>query len=216
MSSPTKLIIDAYESQDYSGNPVGSYTAQVNPSSYSVDRTLNPTAGALRRSQGSLLSTMKFEMLFDGTGVIESPGGEPFNVAAELSRFESVVYSFDGKIHRPHHLQIVWGPAPPFKCVLTSLSITYKLFDIEGSPLRALVNVNFASVTPQLPLEVQNVRPVKELLHVATVQAGDTLPQVTARVYGDARYYLQVAKYNSIINIRSLKPGQQIKFPPLT
>ena len=222
MSSPSKLTIQAFESDDCSGAPVVSYVAQVNPNTYSVDRTINynatsaiGNAGAVTKYIGMPPRTMKFELLFDGTGVIETKNNTPFDVAAELRKLEATAYSFDGKIHRPRYLLIAWGSVTPFPCVLTSLSITYKLFDVQGNPLRALANVSFMSAEPATELEIKADKQSPDLKHVATVRAGDNLPQLTAKVYGDPRYYLEVARYNSIVNIRSLRPGQQIKFPRL-
>jgi nucleoid-associated protein YgaU len=35
------------------------------------------------------------------------------------------------------------------------------------------------------------------------------------RIYGDPKYYLQVAEANGISNFRKLIPGTDITFPPL-
>jgi nucleoid-associated protein YgaU len=47
------------------------------------------------------------------------------------------------------------------------------------------------------------------------VTAGDTLPQLCYKIYGDPRYYLQVADRNTISNFRTLSPGDRIVFPPI-
>jgi Contractile injection system tube protein/LysM domain len=222
MSSPSKLTIKAFEKDDCSGSPVATYEAQVNPSSYSVNRTVsyNTTgpignAGTVAKYKGMEPRTMTFELLFDGTGVIESKSGAPFNVAAELQTFENVTCAYDGTIHRPRYLLILWGSVTPFPCVLTSLSTTYKLFDIEGNPIRALANVTFTSAEPATKTAIQADNQSPDLTHIVTVRAGDTLPQLSTQIYGNPSYYLELARCNSIVNFRSLRPGQQIKLPPL-
>jgi nucleoid-associated protein YgaU len=55
-----------------------------------------------------------------------------------------------------------------------------------------------------------------DLTHVRMVKEGDTLPLMTYRIYGDPKYYLEVAKANKINNFRKLKTGDIIIFPPLT
>jgi hypothetical protein len=35
------------------------------------------------------------------------------------------------------------------------------------------------------------------------------------RIYGDAKYYVEVARFNSLNDFRNLTEGMQIKFPPL-
>jgi len=47
------------------------------------------------------------------------------------------------------------------------------------------------------------------------VKEGDNLPLMTYRIYGDPKYYLEVAKANGIANFRKLKAGQMIVFPPI-
>ena len=54
-----------------------------------------------------------------------------------------------------------------------------------------------------------------DLTHRRTVKAGDTLPLMCYQIYGDSKYYLQVAEVNDLGNFRSLTPGQNILFPPL-
>ena len=50
---------------------------------------------------------------------------------------------------------------------------------------------------------------------VRTVIAGDTLDRLCHRIYGDPRYYLQVAEANKLGNFRKLVPGTTLVFPPL-
>ena len=44
---------------------------------------------------------------------------------------------------------------------------------------------------------------------------GDTLPQLCFAIYGDPRYYLQVAAENGLTNFRDLSPGDNLVFPPI-
>uniref|UniRef100_A0AAU6WLI4 LysM domain-containing protein n=1 Tax=Chryseobacterium endophyticum TaxID=1854762 RepID=A0AAU6WLI4_9FLAO len=54
-----------------------------------------------------------------------------------------------------------------------------------------------------------------DLTHKRTIQDGDTLPLMTERIYGDSKYYLEVAKVNNLINFRQLVPGEELYFPPI-
>ena len=47
------------------------------------------------------------------------------------------------------------------------------------------------------------------------MKAGDTLPLLTRKVYGDARIFLRVAAYNQLDHFRELTPGTDLEFPPL-
>jgi len=81
--------------------------------------------------------------------------------------------------------------------------------------LRAIGKAKFSeSISPKLEAaEKKNESP--DVTHKRTVQAGDTLPLMTERIYGDSKYYLEVAKINNLVNFRQLKPGQELFFPPL-
>ncbi|RTZ49439.1 hypothetical protein EJ377_01955 [Chryseobacterium arthrosphaerae] len=73
------------------------------------------------------------------------------------------------------------------------ITIDYKLFNKDGSPLRAIGKATFLeSLVKILPQEWQKKFP--DLTHKRTVQDGDTLPLMTERIYGDSKYYLEVAK----------------------
>jgi nucleoid-associated protein YgaU len=53
------------------------------------------------------------------------------------------------------------------------------------------------------------------MTHVRLVKEGDTLPALTREIYGDYRYYLEVARVNQLDDFRSLEPGTRLFFPPL-
>jgi hypothetical protein len=54
-----------------------------------------------------------------------------------------------------------------------------------------------------------------DLTHIRKVKQGDTLPLMCYSIYGDPKYYLQVAEVNGLANFRQLKPGSDLFFPPL-
>jgi nucleoid-associated protein YgaU len=47
------------------------------------------------------------------------------------------------------------------------------------------------------------------------VKAGDTLPWLCYNIYGDSRYYLEIARVNKLINFRKLREGDELYFPPI-
>ena len=54
-----------------------------------------------------------------------------------------------------------------------------------------------------------------DLSHLVEVRDGDTLPLLCDRIYGDAAYYVDVARFNGLDNFRQLTPGVRLHFPPL-
>lgn len=45
------------------------------------------------------------------------------------------------------------------------------------------------------------------MTHIRVVAAGDNLPLMCERIYGDSRHYLWVADHNRLTDFRNLRPG---------
>lgn len=166
-------------------------------------------------------SDLELEFLFDDTGVFdETPGFQVFKrrgslgVEADIAQLVDLAYSVNGDIHRPNYLIVCWGSLR-FHCVLGELNIEYKLFSHDGKPIRALAKAKFKNfVEPEKSAALKKVSS-PDLTHARIVQEGDTLPLMTKRIYGDSKYYLEVARVNKLTTFRKLKTGQQLIFPPI-
>src|SRR5690606_28803951 len=132
----------------------------------------------------------------------------------DIEQFKKVIFDYNGDEHKPNYLMISWGTLL-FKGTLSEMDITFKLFKADGTPLRALANAKFKGfVEDDLRVAKEN-NSSPDLTHVRIVKDGDTLPLMTCRIYGDSKYYLEVAKANEIPNFRKLTVGQKIFFPPI-
>jgi nucleoid-associated protein YgaU len=95
------------------------------------------------------------------------------------------------------------------------MSVNYTLFRSTGAPLRARADLAFiGSVTTTEALLAAN-RSSPDLSHSVLVVEGDTLPLLCLRIYGDSRYYPEVAAFNGLRGFRQLKTGSRLHFPPL-
>ena len=54
-----------------------------------------------------------------------------------------------------------------------------------------------------------------DLTHLRDVKDGDTLPLLVYDIYGDGKFYLEVARVNKLVNFRSLRSATRLSFPPL-
>ncbi|MFN4364457.1 CIS tube protein [Chryseobacterium hispalense] len=229
-----KLTIGTYEDSDYKKRvDSGAFTAFINPTGYSVTykTELEPgqalgTAKTDLKYTASPSTDLQLEFLFDGTGVTETFSGNKLintikgktfkktSVKDQVDAFYKATGQVAGPIHKPYNVILNWGSFE-FKGVLAEFTVEYKLFDNEGQPLRAIGKAKFSeSISPKLEAaEKKNESP--DVTHKRTVQDGDTLPLMTERIYGDSKYYLEVAKVNGLINFRHLVPGQELFFPPL-
>lgn len=239
-----KMIFQAYlpkanatDQDQLSKDPADQYAVLVNPDSYTVsyqiqyETTNIPGPPTEPKYKASSPSQIEFTILFDATGVIPPSAGpldnvplvgaiaglfkkaEVYDVMKELKKFSLVAYLIKGADHRPRKVQITWGKQI-YDAVLTSISLNYKLFSPDGTPLRLEARVSFEGAISDLLREADPKMASPDLTHIRNVVAGDTLPLMSDTIYGISRYYIEVARTNKIYNFRKLKEGTTVFFPP--
>ena len=166
------------------------------------------------------------ELFFDGTGASPSnisglesvlPGiSSGLNdVELQVQTFLKLGYQIGGALHRPSYMMVMWGTFF-MTGVLTSASVTYSMFDAAGKPLRARLKVSIKEYV-DINLKLKEIKlQSSDVSKSITVVAGDTLPQLCYKEYGDSTLYTKIAEVNNLDNYRNLTPGMQLLFPPLT
>ncbi|MEL6132139.1 MAG: LysM peptidoglycan-binding domain-containing protein [Bacteroidota bacterium] len=203
----------------------GEFTVQINPENYAqtfeieYDEDQAPgTSDKLPKYNKTKPQVLEFEFVFDSTGAVPGTTDEQrtsaFGVLETIDQFKKVAFSMDGETHQPPFLILSWGTLL-FKCVLTGMTLTYKLFRPDGTPVRAVIKAKFQGLIEDALRVAKENKQSPDLTHVRVVQAGDTLPLMCETIYGDPKYYLEVARINKLINFRNLRIGQKIEFPPL-
>ncbi|NBW36761.1 MAG: hypothetical protein EBR30_17405 [Cytophagia bacterium] len=198
---------------------VGTYKALINPDKYSQRYEIHfndeqgiGTPNATLKYKKTTPPGLDFELIFDGTGVLSTSRTD---VLSDITSFKNVVYYYNGSIHKPNYLRLIWGKGLSFQCQLTSLSFTYTLFKSDGSPLRAKASVSFKEYQTPAQIAANSNNQSPDMTHEVMVRAGDNLPAMAYAVYGNNSHYLKVAEYNKLDNFRQLVPGTKILFPPL-
>ncbi len=221
MQSLVKLKISAYKDPACKGAMSDSIVAFLNPSDYkrsltvdySPDQVLGSPANTLGfKSMGQ--SDLSLSFFVDGTGVVKLPAGFT-SVDAYIKKFTDLVAKYQGDIHRPYYLLIIWGGLT-FTGVCSKIDVSYSLFDPSGKALRATIDVDFTQSIDHKTKTQAAATSSPDLTHMRTVNAGDTLPLMSYRIYGDSSHYIQVAKANGLSSFLDIKPGDEIYFPPLT
>ncbi|MEO6548943.1 MAG: LysM peptidoglycan-binding domain-containing protein [Ferruginibacter sp.] len=221
-----KMKIYAYTNVDVADNHLASipgidnpYSALINPETYTVEIKYEFENGQGQGSTGGhqqfkvkLPEEMSFEFLFDCTGIIDGKPKE--NIAIDIENFKKFLMDYDGNSHQPRFFKFVWG-TDLFKGRCSALNINYKLFNPDGSPLRAICKVSLKQATDEELRVIQQNDHSPDLTHYRVVQKGDTLPLMCFKIYGDSNYYLQVAAANKLQNFRNLETGTEIFFPPV-
>jgi hypothetical protein len=220
-----KMKISSYAKSDLSGVPK-SFTVFINPEKYSHsykicynDVQAQGSSGGSPEFNKIFADTVKFELVFDGTGVVPAalPGIGIFTedgITKMIADFKNVVFDYDGSIHSPRYLKLSWGTLL-FSCRLTALDISYTLFKPDGTPLRARANATFLGYTDEDELAKLANKSSPDLTHVVTVKAGETLPLLCHRIYGSSTHYRKIAEVNGLTDFRALSAGQKLLFPPL-
>lgn len=221
------MVISAYTDEEFA-TPLGGppFTVWINPASYTRNRTIAYKDRQAAGSNGSSpefnkvgAESIAFDLVFDATGVIAPPiPGTPLpsdGVAGLIATFTKLTATVNGNIHRPNYLKLAWGQLQ-FQCILEKLNVTYTLFKPDGTPLRAKLAVTFLSFKSEKQLALEANLRSPDLTHLVTVLAGDTLPALCHRIYGNSGYYLKVAAFNGLAGFRQLRPGTQLLFPPLS
>lgn len=217
-----KLKVVAYSDPEFNTKIAdGEFSTLMNPEKYTyhykieTDETqASGTSTVSPRFNKKLPENLELDFVFDRSGVINGYTSSEDGIIDDIEKFKKVILDYNGDEHKPNYLIISWGTLL-FKGALTEMDVEFKLFKPDGTPIRAIAKAKFQGFVED------NLRAAKEnnkspdLTHYRTVKEGDTLPLMSFNIYGDSKYYLEVARVNNIINFRKLKTGQKLFFPPL-
>ena len=216
----SKLKIVSYDDPK-TKKEVGSMEVMINPESYNKkieikysDKQPSGTSGKLPKFSKIEPDKIDFELMFDCTGVVtDDPPGE-LGVDKYIEDLKKLIVEYKGNKHRPRFVSLYWGTLK-FDGCLETMDVSYKLFDPRGLPLRAVVKTSFIGAIEDAK-RVQKENPSSpDLTHVRVVKEGDSLPLLTYEIYGDSKYYIEVADFNGLNDFRYLRTGDRIKFPPI-
>lgn len=213
-----KMLINVYLDGEFS-EKVGQLKVLMNPETYQMNFKIeydekqgDGASGQQVKFKGIKPRDLSFEFLFDSTGIID--GIQKPDVWDDIVEFKKMLVDYDGEVHQPRHFELIWGKML-FKCRLTELNFTFKLFKPDGTPTRALAKAAFIETIPDEKRVAQDDPQSPDLTHLRTIKSGDHLSLMTYKIYDNPAYYLQVARANKMSGFRNIKVGQKVIFPPL-
>ena len=226
-NSLRKLVIKSFANRDFTNEDVSrKFTTPINPETFTQNYKVNVDTQNGHGNDGSevrYISTapeeLRLDFYLDGTKTMEGYGGENAGyinkpVKDQLEDLKRCVYTMDGSIHRPRFLIVFWGSEIDFRCVLSNLDLNFTLFEPDGKPLRVKVSATFLRHKSREEIVAESRLSSPDLTHYRKVQQADRLDLMTYKIYNDSNYFLQVAKANSLTNVRNIKPGIELYFPP--
>lgn len=214
------MKITGYLDEDFkkpvSGNP---YSLMLNPDSIKWNRSIEyneqqpiDSSTTSQKYKSTPSDNLSFDIVIDCTGIVDKTRTD---LASEIQALEDIVYTYNGDIHRPNFVKIQWGNDLVFYSVLKSFDTTYTLFKPDGSPLRAKISLSFGQYTSPEKRAKEDQENSPDITHLVEVVEGETLPQLSNKMWNTPYYYVQVAQYNDLNKFRHLKGGQKLIFPPI-
>lgn len=199
-----------------SGDP---YTVMINPDSIKWQHQIgynkkqaSGSSSTSQRYENTPSETLSFDIVIDCTGVVDAAR---VNMGTEIKALETIIYKYNGDIHRPNFVKIQWGQNLSFNGVMTNYDISYTVFNPSGNPLRAKISLSFSQYIAPATVSKLDGDSSPDISHTITVADGMTLPQLCQQVWRNNLYYIQVAKYNKLNKFRSLTGVKQLIFPPI-
>ncbi len=224
----SKLTIAAFPNERYSDEEeIEVFEMMYNPNSYSREFKNNYAKQNNQGNTGTLVfthtepQTISFEFLFDATGASLSGSS---NVAdrvksdgrtdKEIGRFLDIIYRRSGETHQPNFLKVRWGDFE-FRGLLETATVTHRLFNLDGNPIRSTVNCGFREHTSLEEQAAEDRKSSPDMTHYHLVKEGDSLQAIAGKIYGDPELYLELARVNDLIHFRELEPGIRLTLPPV-
>lgn len=215
-----KLKIESYSDPACTSKVGQTFEVMFNPENYQRNYTVEYKDSEVQGASNKTLlfhkvngSDLILKLVADGTGVVPMPKGIS-NVDGYIDKIKTLVYSYKGSQHRPSYLKIIWGSLSAI-CVCKALKINYKLFKSDGTTLRADIELTLSETVDFKTEAKEAQKSSPDLTHIRVVGAGDTLPLMTYKIYGDSSYYMDVARINGLSSVLDIKPGDQLYFPPI-
>ncbi|MGW2019914.1 CIS tube protein [Streptomyces sp. NPDC001927] len=193
---------------------------QFNPSTLSMSkttewrRTPSRMAGqsALPEFVGSGPRSLSLEVFLDGTAKHDNSVEKA--VQQIMIALVPTKASLARKTPASPWVRFEWGKSKTtsFDGVLSNFSVSYSLFDVDGKPLRATCSLSIeeASVDPAGQNPTSGSRDARRTHRVV---AGDSLPLLAWREYGDATAWRVIAEANDVDDPMVLVPGTELVVP---
>lgn len=180
---------------------------KVNPEEMELRFILDGTGAALQNS------TPTPAMLGNLINALPEEARKAY-VPLKVLQLQTAVYDFIDEEHRTPFLLVLYGKLV-FMGLLMDMSVNYTLFSPAGIPLRAEVSLKLKAHTPFKDSADLLSLLSPDLTRSHKVQPGENILRICLEVYGNEKYYLEVARANGIANFRSIEPGTVLIIPPL-
>ena len=226
---PLQKLTIVYE--DSTGNFPDSNQIEVqfNPEKYSLTKAVQIAEIGIPGLDSPVLQFVRgqnekitLELFYDTTefGMVDDP------VDVRLRTVEIYdLLKINSDTHAPPRCMLSWGDGGQLfsfgsslnpRCLVESVNEEFNLFSPSGIPLRAKLTVAFREYKTIEEQLAESPKFSPDRTKVRTVQRGESLSFIAARVYGDPTRWRPIADANNLDNPRLLVPGTQLIIPSTT
>ena len=191
-----------------------------NPFEYSVSKTNtfseDPKKGDVPHVEfkKSGPQTLKLELFFDSYETGEDIS-EITNLLWKLMETTTKLINQTTKKVEPPEVAFEWGVFR-FIAVITNMTQKFTMFKLDGTPVRAKVDVTFTQYIDINDYPKQN--PTSgggDIERIWQVVAGDRLDTIAYQVYGETKNWCHIADRNRLRDPMTLIPGQKLIIPTI-
>lgn len=128
----------------------------------------------------------------------------------------SKLMDIDTELHAPPTLRFIWGMSSqePFNCVLEKVTKKFTMFNSDGIPVRARLNITLKEIKLELNNRERKLQSA-DRTKLYVIKQGDSLWSIAYREYGNPGLWRPIADANNIYDPKKLKSGTELIIPPL-
>ncbi len=161
---------------------------------------------------GTMPATLKLTALVDA---FDDRTRSVENVVKQLLAWTRPTESSRDKTKpQPEFMHLQWGSSNWFTGYLKSVDVRYTMFDTNGIPLRASIDLVMEEVPTDPPWQNPTSGGVAGR-RAATLGANESLAAVAYREYGDAALWRAIADANGIDDPARVPAGRRLLVPPV-
>jgi Contractile injection system tube protein len=191
-----------------------------NPSTVTLNKTAQwrntPVRNAKNAPEPSFVGTMPATLKL--TALVDAFDDRTRSVEAVVKQLltwtRPTAKSRDKTKPQPEFMHLQWGSSNWFTGYLKSVDVRYTMFDTNGIPLRASIDLVMEEVPTDPPWQNPTSGGVAGR-RAATLGANESLAAVAYREYGDAALWRGLADANDIDDPARVPAGRRLLVPPV-
>jgi len=188
-----------------------------NPFEYTIERGNAYKATAVPGLSGPLLQFINGEAdVLSMELFMDDYTDKPEDNKSVKQRLDDMAFllEIDSQLHAPPPVRFSWGKLT-FTAILEKLSRKITLFQPDGTPARASLNVSFKEYKTLVELVNDPKLESTDKTKRRVIVGRDSLWALAAREYDDPALWRVIAQKNDLDDPRDISPGDWVMLPPL-